>query len=204
MYQVLIADDEAIERNALKMMLENNIASIEVTGEAEKWSPASPDAKKNRYDIAIVDIEMPGLSGLEVLQMAQKELENTRVIIFTAYSNFDYAQMSLRYHAFDYLLKPTRRDKLMATIERCVEDIEAARRKSVNSERLKKIIGQIRPLMDEELLNSFCTGSGDFARLKVYLNALEISTETGYIVTFRIRDRRKGQMSRRIPWTSLH
>lgn len=195
MYQVLIADDEAIERNALKMMLENNIASIEVTGEAENGVQLLQMLKKNRYDIAVVDIEMPGLSGLEVLQMAQKELENTRVIIFTAYSNFDYAQMSLRYHAFDYLLKPTRRDKLMATIERCVEDIEAARRKSVNSERLKKIIGQIRPLMDEELLNSFCTGSGDFARLKVYLNALEISTETGYIVTFRIRDRRKGQMS---------
>lgn len=195
MYQVLIADDEAIERSALKMMLENNISQIEVTGEAENGVQLLQMLKKNRYDIAIVDIEMPGLSGLEVLQMAQKELEDTRVIIFTAYSNFDYAQMSLHFHAFDYLLKPTRRDKLMVTIERCIEDIEATRKGAVNSERLKKIIEQIRPLMDEELINSFCSGSGDFARLKIYLNALEISAEAGYMVTFRIRDRRKEQMS---------
>lgn len=194
MYEVLIADDEAIERSALKMMLENNISRIQVTGEAENGVQLLQLLKKNRYDIAIVDIEMPGLSGLEVLQMAQKELENTRVIIFTAYSSFDYAQMSLRYHAFDYLLKPTRREKLMATIERCIEDIEAEQRESVNSARLKKIIEQIRPLMDEELLNSFCTGSGDFSRLKIYLNALEISAETGYIITFRIRDRKWTQV----------
>lgn len=195
MYQVLIADDEAIERNALKMMLEKNIGQIEVTGEAENGIQLLQLVRKNRYDIAIVDIEMPGLSGLDVLQMAQRELENTRVIIFTAYSNFDYAQMSLRYHAFDYLLKPTKRDKLIATMERCIEDIEATRKESMNSEKLKKIIEQIRPLMDEELMNSFCTGSGDFARLKIYLNALEISSDAGYIITFRIRERKKGQMS---------
>lgn len=194
MYEALIADDEAIERSALKMMLENNIGQIRVTGEAENGIQLLQLLKKNRYDIAIVDIEMPGLSGLEVLQMAQKELENTRVIIFTAYSSFDYAQMSLRYHAFDYLLKPTRREKLMATMERCIEDIESAQREAVNSAKLKKIIEQIRPLMDEELLNSFCTGSGDFDRLKIYLNALEISSEAGYIIIFRIRDRKRMQM----------
>lgn len=54
------------------MMLENNIASIEVTGEAENGVQLLQMLKKNRYDIAIVDIEMPGLSGLEVLQMAAK------------------------------------------------------------------------------------------------------------------------------------
>ena len=88
MYRVLIADDEAIERNALKMMLENSIPEIKVTGEAENGVQLLQLLRKNDYDIVFVDIEMPGISGIEAVEMAGEELKGTQVIMFTAYSDF--------------------------------------------------------------------------------------------------------------------
>lgn len=108
MYHVLIADDEAIERNALKILLENNISEIKVTGEAENGVQLLQMLRKNKYDIAFVDIEMPGISGIEAVEMAGDEIEGTQVIMFTAYSDFEYVQASIKNHVFDYLLKPTK------------------------------------------------------------------------------------------------
>lgn len=195
MYQVLIADDEEIERNALKLMIENSIPQLQITGQAVNGIELLQLLRKNKYDIAIVDIEMPGLSGLAVLEMMQKELEDTRVIIFTAYSNFSYAQVSLRCRAFDYLLKPARRECIVETLQRCREDIERSREKTVSGERLKEVIRRIRPLMDEEIMYSFSTGNGDFSKLRMYLQVLGIPNETGYMMTFQIKDKRDVQLN---------
>ena len=152
MYRVLIADDEAIERNALKMMLENSIPEIKVTGEAENGVQLLQLLRKNDYDIVFVDIEMPGISGIEAVEMAGEELKGTQVIMFTAYSDFEYVQASLRNHVFDYLLKPTKRDKLLTTVHGCIEKIEKERKAQADNDKLKNLLQQIRPLVEEEIM----------------------------------------------------
>ena len=195
MYRVLIADDEAIERNALKMMLENSIPKIKVTGEAENGVQLLQLLRKNDYDIAFVDIEMPGISGIEAVEMAGEELNGMQVIMFTAYSDFAYVQASLRNHVFDYLLKPTKRDKLLTTVHGCLEKIEKERKVQADNEKLKNLLQQIRPLVEEEIMTALCSGNADNERISSYINALNLHAEKGYIVVFQIYERSRENLA---------
>lgn len=195
MYRVLIADDEAIERNALKMMLENSIPEIKVTGEAENGVQLLQLLRKNDYDIVFVDIEMPGISGIEAVEMAGEELKGTQVIMFTAYSDFEYVQASLRNHVFEYLLKPTKRDKLLTTVHGCIEKIEKERKAQADNDKLKNLLQQIRPLVEEEIMAGLCGGNTDKERISSYMNALNLYAEKGYIVVFQIYERNRENLS---------
>ena len=73
MYDVIIADDEEIERDALKIILEQSRKDIRVSAIAENGIDFLQLVRKKRFDIALVDIQMPGLSGLEAIQMAASE-----------------------------------------------------------------------------------------------------------------------------------
>lgn len=63
-------------------------------------------------DILITDIEMPGMSGLELIRQVRKDFPKVRIIVLSGYSNFEYARTTLRYGVKDYLLKPLQQDAL--------------------------------------------------------------------------------------------
>ena len=62
--------------------------------------------------VVILDIHMPGLNGLEVARLVQKQASSTLIILLSAYDNFTYAKTGLRLGVFDYLLKPLDTDEL--------------------------------------------------------------------------------------------
>ena len=187
MYRMLIADDEEIERKALKMVLEDGVPELKVTAEAENGITLLKLLKEQEFDILIVDIEMPGLSGLEALQLALDDLGNTKIILYTAYSQFDYAQVAVRCHAYDYVLKPARREKMITLIEKCIRDLENERSHSMNSRQLKDVIKKIRPMLSEEIMAYLCEGVGDREKVLMYLQTLGIMEEGGCIVTFAVQ-----------------
>lgn len=194
MYNMLIADDEEIERKALKMMLENSIPELYIA-EAENGIELLREIKEKQYDIVLVDVEMPGLNGLEAIQIASTELKNIKVIVYTAYSNFDYAQMAVKCHVNDYILKPAKRERLIGLITKCIHDIEKERRESLNNAQLKDIIREIRPMMEEELMNFLCFGNGNADKFSLYWNALEFDCEGGCIIVFEISQKKKTDCS---------
>ena len=195
MYHVLIADDEAIERNALKILLENNISEIKVTGEAENGVQLLQMLRKNKYDIAFVDIEMSGISGIEAVEMAGDEIEGTQVIMFTAYSDFEYVQASIKNHVFDYLLKPTKRDKLLLTVRNCIGKIEKERKVQSDNEKMKQLFQQIQPLVEEEIMTELCSKNSDTERLFLYMDALNLHAQNGYIAVFQIYGKNNEKIS---------
>lgn len=118
--RVVIADDEFPARMFLKNIL-LVFEDVEIVGEAENGAEAVELIEKNKPDLALLDLQMPELSGLEVVKLLRKK-SMPLVAFVTAYD--EYAVQAFEVSAVDYLLKPVEQARLRETINRAVERLE--------------------------------------------------------------------------------
>lgn len=115
MTRALIVDDEAPARSELRYMLEK-IGAVEVVGEASNAREALELMRHLDYDVVFIDIEMPGIGGLDIAK-AVKELPSPPHVVFvTAYS--EHAVRAFEVEATDYLVKPLSEDRLRAAVDK--------------------------------------------------------------------------------------
>jgi len=121
---VLVVDDEPGMRNFLLKALEQECALVETADSVE-----AAEALRRRYhfDLLIVDIRLPGQSGVEWLGALREQEVATDVIIMTAYADLDTSIAALRGGASDFLLKPFRVEQMMTAVRRCLERRRMAR-----------------------------------------------------------------------------
>lgn len=111
--RVLVVDDEAGMRRTLAGYL--GYAGYRVQ-EAESGRQALECLQRESFDLVILDLNMPGMHGTEVLQLARPLCPQTAFIILTAYGTLDSAILALRHGAFDYLLKPASVQEITAVV----------------------------------------------------------------------------------------
>ena len=128
MIRLLIADDEKLEREALADMVSRRFEHEVVLELAENGRKAADTAVLWGADLILMDIEMPGMSGLDAARAVLAQRPACRVIFVTAYSLFQYAHEAVHLGACDYLLKPVDPDELEASIRRAMRQIEAERK----------------------------------------------------------------------------
>lgn len=117
MYRVLIADDELIERKVLYKTLTENLGDQCAIFQAENGREALAVYEKEKIQIAILDIEMPGINGIEAAQKIREQDADCCIIFLTAYDEFSYARKAITVRALDYLLKPYDEQELMLVLE---------------------------------------------------------------------------------------
>ena len=128
MIRLLIADDEKLEREALAEMVARRFEHEVVLELAENGRKAADTAVLWGTDLILMDIEMPGMSGLDAARAVLAQRPGCRVIFVTAYSLFQYAHEAVHLGACDYLLKPVDPDELEASIRRAMRQVEAERK----------------------------------------------------------------------------
>ena len=128
MIRLLIADDEKLEREALAEMVARRFEHEVVLELAENGRKAADTAVLWGADLILMDIEMPGMSGLDAARAVLAQRPSCRVIFVTAYSLFQYAHEAVHLGACDYLLKPVDPDELEASIRRAMRQVEAERK----------------------------------------------------------------------------
>ncbi|MDQ8154215.1 MAG: LytTR family DNA-binding domain-containing protein [Gemmatimonadota bacterium] len=119
--RTLIVDDEPLARRALRALLAEE-ASVAIIGEARDGPEAIAALQQLRPELVLLDIRLPGASGLEVLQRANVDV---RVIFSTAHD--DYAVAAFELGAIDYLRKPFGRERLLRAVARARPQVLAAR-----------------------------------------------------------------------------
>jgi two-component system, LytTR family, response regulator len=134
--RVIIADDERPARSFLKAILQE-FEDVEIVGEAENGAEAVEIIKKEKPDLALLDLQMPEITGLEVVKMLRKS-EMPLIAFVTAYD--EYAVQAFEVGAVDYLLKPIEKSRLHETLQRASERLEQADFRSIEAEKLKKTI----------------------------------------------------------------
>ena len=117
MYRILIADDEVIERKVLIKKLKGMFEGQLEIYEAENGREVLRIHREKAIQIMLLDIEMPGVTGLEAAEQIQKEDRNCCIIFLTAFDEFNYARRAIKVHALDYLLKPCDELELAFSVE---------------------------------------------------------------------------------------
>jgi signal transduction histidine kinase len=137
---VLIVDDERGLRLGTKRLLESEGFVAEA---AENGAEGIRLAKSNEYDLAIIDLKMPDIDGIEVLKAIRKENPNTVCFIATAYASFDTAIESTKLGAYSYIPKPFTPEELLLQLRKGYEKrlliLEAERLRKEREERLLEI-----------------------------------------------------------------
>jgi DNA-binding NarL/FixJ family response regulator len=116
MIRVLIADDHGIVRQGLKQIVSES-PGIVVTGEASDGEEALALARQQQFDVAIIDIAMPGKGGLDILKELRREHPLMKLIVLSIYSEEQYAIRCLRDGASAYLSKGNATDELIPAIQ---------------------------------------------------------------------------------------
>ena len=117
MIRVLLADDHAIVRNGLKEILEST-GDIIVVAEATNGHEALTRVRENEIDVAVVDLSMPGRSGVELIKLIKAERPKLRLLVLSMHSEEQYAVRAVRAGAAGYLTKESAADELVAAIRR--------------------------------------------------------------------------------------
>jgi two-component system, response regulator YesN len=123
MYKMIIVDDEQWVREGIRQSINWPEYDVEVLYEADNGEEAFRIIDQFAPDIAIVDIKMPLMSGLDLANCIVEKGLDTQVIILTGFSDFNYAKQSIKMGISDYLLKPVDVNELIEAVKKCVHRI---------------------------------------------------------------------------------
>ncbi|MCR5194793.1 MAG: response regulator [Pseudobutyrivibrio sp.] len=124
MNKVLIVDDERNIRDGIKALIDWESLDCQVVGDCVNGSLAMDFIAKNEVDIVVTDIKMPVMDGLQLSRNLMEDYPDIKVIILTAYSEFEMARAALKNKVFDFIIKNEFIEELPKTITRCVKVIE--------------------------------------------------------------------------------
>ena len=153
--RVVLADDHAVVRKGIREFLEEDSA-IRVVAEASDGEEAITLVEREQPDVAVFDIQMPRVNGLDATRRVKAKFPNTRVLILTAYDDDPYVFVALQAGASGYLLKTSSSDELVRAVH-AVADGESALSPSVAKKLVQHATGSAsepsitEPLSDREL-----------------------------------------------------
>lgn len=134
MYQLLIADDEPIERKVVCKVIEKYFpGQIEVI-EAVNGREAVEIFTEKPCQILLLDIEMPGMNGLDAAEKIRRLNSDCSIIFLTAFDEFDYARRAITVRALDYLLKPAADGEIVTALEEAIRRADENERKANQKE----------------------------------------------------------------------
>lgn len=140
MYRVLIADDETIIRNGLKRIVNWEELGFTIAGEAKNGEIALAFLCNENPDIALLDIRMPQISGLELISQARAAGFTGKVIIISGYSDFNYARQAIELGVKFYLTKPINKKELEQILTSLHKELdEETKKKNLEQQYIKHV-----------------------------------------------------------------
>lgn len=180
MYRVLIADDEELARLRMRKLLQPYSDKIEVVGEANDGLEALSKIQSLNPDIVFLDIQMPGMTGIEVLSKLDPD-QMPWVVFATAFD--EYAIKAFEENAIDYLLKPIESDRLENTIAKIDRMVE----KKANPqllETIRQLVGSQQVGSTSPYLQRIQVKIGDRTILVSVENAIRFESEDKYTTLY--------------------
>ena len=121
--KLLIVDDEPIEREGMQAILQKAFPELTIY-QAKNGEVAIELADTIQPDLVLMDIMMPGMTGLEALEKIQDKHSTIKFVMVTAFDMFDYARQAIKLGVKDYLLKPSRASEIVATVGKVLEECQ--------------------------------------------------------------------------------
>ena len=179
MSSLMIVEDEPIERAALKLMIQANCPQISRIEEAENGLMALELYRKAIPDIVLVDINMPGINGLETIREMKNLSSRSRYIILSSYNQFEYAQRALMLGVEQFILKPAKISELKKAIEDVIQKISAEQETEQEKSALLTSVEAIRPIVELDCIYGLISGKPG-EELRKLISFLGFDADSGF------------------------
>ncbi len=182
MYKVLLADDEGIALDSLRFLIEKNFAN-ECSIQTAKTGRAVIEAAESfRPEIAVMDIQMPGINGIEAMKEIKQFCPECVFIVLSAYDKFDYAKEAINLGVLEYLTKPLQKDNFLATFGRAIELIDQKKQRRGRDLQTREKLETVVPVIEHGFISSLLMQEEDSINLEQYKNLLNITVENGFML----------------------
>ncbi|GBF77823.1 DNA-binding response regulator [Paenibacillus sp. 598K] len=157
MYNVLLVDDERIILNGISSFVDWAGVGTVLAGTARNGLEGIEFIRRERPDIVISDIRMPGMDGLGLVREAVGLDSRIRFIMLSGFSQFDYARQAMQYGVKHYLIKPCNEELIGQALREIVAELEEERRRERFVERIQNGLERVLPHAKEQFLQELVT-----------------------------------------------
>lgn len=175
MYKILVADDEDIIRQGIKCLCDYESLGYTIIGEAASGDQAYEQILKLQPDVVLMDIRMPGMTGLEVIEKINKSDFSGKIVIISSFTDFTYAQQAIRLGVQNYLTKPIDEDELVEILTTLKKDLDS-------DLIVKNTTEHYRHKAHSSIIKDILTGVSDLDNIN--LDELHLNASTYQVVLY--------------------
>ncbi len=158
MYEILLVDDHTHLVDSMAIALPWKQMGIAAVHKAYSGEEALELLAYHSIDIIVTDIQMNGMTGLELISAINEKRSNLKTVILTGHDEFEYAKEALKQRVSDYLLKPVPNDQLEQTLRRLIAEIEEEGKRLVDQRKIADLFRESLPKLRESLLVDLISG----------------------------------------------
>lgn len=181
-YSVLLVDDEEDVFQVIMKKLDWEQMGYRIAGYARNGVEALEMAEELQPDVVMTDIKMPYMDGLTLSRKLKKLYRTVKVIIFSGFDEFEYAQEAIKAEVEEYILKPINSNELRGVFERIKKNLDEERDEKRNIEKLRKYYMDSLPVLQESFYTSLLEGRILESQIPGYLSDYQIALSGPYFV----------------------
>ena len=192
MYKIMLADDEGIVIDALKFIIEKEFGGECIIEYAKTGRSVIELAENYRPDIAIMDIQMPGINGIDAMKEIRANNHNVVFIVMSAYDKFDYAKEAIKLGVMEYITKPMEKTKIITAIRQAMGLIDKEREKRSNDLLIREKLETVIPIIESGLIYDMLLQEHFTEDIDSYRELLGIEEKHAYMAAVICGDAQEG------------
>lgn len=192
MYRIMLADDEGIVIDSMKFIIEKEFGNECEVEYAKTGRSVIELAERFRPDIAVMDIQMPGINGIDAMKEIKKFSVNTVFIVMSAYDKFDYAQEAIKLGVLEYINKPMEKTRFVMVLKKAMEQIDNERKKRSDDLLVREKLENVEPIIENGLIYNILFQEHFEEDVDNYKTILGVDTDYGYMMCLVCGDTQEG------------
>lgn len=171
LYRIMLVDDEEEVRKGIIRKIDWENLGFEVVGDAENGEDALEKIEQLEPDVVMTDIRMPYMDGLTLSARIRQKYPSIKILIFSGFDDFEYAQQAIKLNVTEYILKPVNVEELTEILNRVRDNLDEEIEQRRNVSLLRESYRSSLPIIRELYLNDLVRGNADSAiesRLREY------------------------------------
>ncbi len=153
LYTIILVDDEEEVRKSIIKKIDWQEAGFRVIGDAENGEDAMEKIEFLEPDVVLTDIRMPYMDGLALAEKIRQKYPSMKVLIFSGYDDFEYAQRAIKLNVTEYILKPVNVEELTSILKKIRSNLNQEIEEKRNLNRLRENYRKSLPIIREQFFN---------------------------------------------------
>uniref|UniRef100_A0A7C3E7N6 Response regulator n=1 Tax=Gracilinema caldarium TaxID=215591 RepID=A0A7C3E7N6_9SPIR len=166
--RIFLVDDEQPVLDGLSVIISKYLPELSLCGTARSGKDAIEGILQTRPDIVIMDVRMPGMSGIDVLKELDRLGFDCISILLTAYERFDIAREAFALGVYNYLVKPVEQDRFIKILQEAQFQVRRRKERSQQAVNAIEQLQSVRPLIEEGFLHYLLLGDSSKITLQAY------------------------------------